>query len=507
MVTSMGLACRLLAIFAAVGRMYAEETSEYESIISRFESVAFYEPFDDSEAPRWSNAAGYDGKYMIGNGSSQLQIEGEQGLILPEPAKRYGVSTLLENEFYFQNQEFVFQYEVRLHQFLQCGGAYVKLLRGGEGFSPESLTDSTPYTIMFGPDKCGNSNKHHLKNPPGIMQDRETHLYTLALRRNNTFGIFIDTKLAAKGSLLSDFEPPINPPKYINDPADTKPLDWVDEKEIPDPDAEKPKDWDETQSQMIPDPKATKPEGWVDDAALQIPDPGAVRPADWDDEEDGQFQPLIIDNPACKVGCGEWKPPQIPNPLYKGKWSAPMIPNPEYKGEWVPRQIENVGYFEEKDPYSHLPPIAGVGIEVWTMQGEIEFDNIWMGTSLDHALEFSTLSWKVKHDFETFDKNQGFYGFIFKNLIAVIGTAFIGLATIYCICCARGTQPDVDQVIAEQVIRAKREHKAKIDRLKAELRKIEEMEKKQAGADGNIEGEEDKEGKEDEDSDEIPPLS
>jgi len=30
-------------------------------------------------------------------------------------------------------------------------------------------------------------------------------------------------------------------------------------------------------------------------------------------------------------GCGEWVPPKIKNPKYKGKWSAPIIDNPNYK--------------------------------------------------------------------------------------------------------------------------------------------------------------------------------
>ena len=35
-------------------------------------------------------------------------------------------------------------------------------------------------------------------------------------------------------------EPPINPPKEIDDPKDFKPNDWVDEEMIDDPDAKKP---------------------------------------------------------------------------------------------------------------------------------------------------------------------------------------------------------------------------------------------------------------------------
>ena len=40
---------------------------------------------------------------------------------------------------------------------------------------------------------------------------------------------------------------------------------------------------------------------------------------------------LIPANPDCEeFGCGEWTPPLIPNPAYKGKWTAPLIDNPNY---------------------------------------------------------------------------------------------------------------------------------------------------------------------------------
>lgn len=47
----------------------------------------------------------------------------------------------------------------------------------------------------------------------------------------------------AKGSLLDTMEPPVNPPKEIDDPTDLKPDDWVDEAKIDDPEASKPDDW------------------------------------------------------------------------------------------------------------------------------------------------------------------------------------------------------------------------------------------------------------------------
>lgn len=81
-------------------------------------------------------------------------------------------------------------------------------------------------------------------------------------------------------SLLSEaeFKPPVNPPKLVDDPTDSKPSDWVDESKMDDPAATKPQDWDEDAPLRIPDPKATKPVNWLDDAPKKVPDGSAVTP-------------------------------------------------------------------------------------------------------------------------------------------------------------------------------------------------------------------------------------
>ena len=40
-----------------------------------------------------------------------------------------------------------------------------------------------------------------------------------------------------------------------------------------------------------------------------IPDPDAEKPEDWDEEMDGDWEAPLIDNPECKAapGCGTWK--------------------------------------------------------------------------------------------------------------------------------------------------------------------------------------------------------
>lgn len=62
-----------------------------------------------------------------------------------------------------------------------CGGAYIKLLSRGTNTKADlrKFYDQTPYTIMFGPDKCGNDNKLHFifrhKNPKnGTIEEKHS---------------------------------------------------------------------------------------------------------------------------------------------------------------------------------------------------------------------------------------------------------------------------------------------------------------------------------------------
>jgi len=239
-----------------------------------------------------------------------------------------------------------------------------------------------------------------LRSPPVIGDGKVAHLYTAHILPNNTIEIYVDKVRQVQGNLLADFDPPVNPPKQIDDPTDKKPTDWVDDETIPDPEAKKPDDWDEDAPKYIPDPEATKSDEWDENAPEQIPDPEVAKPDDWNNEEDGIWQAPMIDNPQCQTtGCGKWKPPKIPNPEYKGKWIPPRIPNPAYKGKWKASQIDNPKYFQDFDPHN-FAPIGGIGIEIWTMTNKITFDNIFIGSSLDEAFEFADKTWKVKYDIE-----------------------------------------------------------------------------------------------------------
>ena len=125
-----------------------------------------------------------------------------------------------------------------------------------------------------------------------------------------------------------------------------------------------------------------------------------MKPEDWDDDEDGKWESPKINNPRCveAPGCGEWSPPTKRNPLYKGKWKAPFIKNPDYKGVWKPQEIPNKEYFELEK--LHLEPIGAIGIEIWTMNDGILFDNVLVTHDEIVAAAFRNSTWKPKWDVE-----------------------------------------------------------------------------------------------------------
>ncbi|OWR44859.1 putative Calnexin [Danaus plexippus plexippus] len=372
-------------------------------LAENFDDVAlFKKKWIKSEAKKQGvdeDIAKYDGKWEIQIPTRKI-FNSDSGLVLTTEAKHAAISTLLDRPFEFKDKPLIVQYEVTMQEGQNCGGAYLKLLSRGVNTKADlkQFHDQTAYTIMFGPDKCGNDNKLHFifrhKNPKNgtieekhckkptqrledIYKDKEPHLYTLIVRPDNTFSVLVDNKEFNAGSLLEDFTPPVNPPEEVDDPNDEKPEDWDEREKIVDPSASKPDDWDESEPAQIIDFNAVKPDGWLEDEPDMIPDPEAKKPADWDEEMDGEWEAPLVDNPRCASapGCGTWAPPTIPNPKYKGIWRAPLIPNPNYKGKWSPRRIPNPDYFNDEHPF-RMTPIHAVGFELWSMSPMLLFDNL-----------------------------------------------------------------------------------------------------------------------------------
>jgi len=300
----------------------------------------------------------------------------DKGLQTTNDARFYGLSAKLSKPFNSSDgKDLVVQYSVKHEQGIDCGGAYIKLLPGGDSFDAAKFGGDAPYGVMFGPDICGQQKRTHvilhneLKNDNLLIEkdipcegDELSHLYTLVVRPDNTFEVFVDSKSVRGGKLEEAF-------------------DFLEPTEIEDPEQSKPEDW--TDAKKIPDPTDTKPEGY-DDIPEEIPDGDVTKPDDWDEEDDG-----------------EWEPPMIDNPEYKGPWTPKMIDNPDYKGAWVHPMIPNPDYVYDEKMYAVCPDgCSHVGFELWQVKSGTIFDDIIVTDSLEEAQKFAEETFFKKKDGE-----------------------------------------------------------------------------------------------------------
>ena len=77
---------------------------------------------------------------------------------VPEKARHYGIATGIP-ETVDPAEGLVLQYDLKIADGMTCGGAYLKFLTADADIKFEELKDDSPYTVMFGPDKCGSTNK------------------------------------------------------------------------------------------------------------------------------------------------------------------------------------------------------------------------------------------------------------------------------------------------------------------------------------------------------------
>lgn len=338
--------------------------------------VYFKENFGEGWKDRWTVPKDWKSAEELGEWKwttgKHFGDASDKGIQTGEDARFYGLSAKMDSAFTNKDKELVVQLSVKHEQDLDCGGAYIKLL--GD-MDQSKFGGDTPYQIMFGPDICGPSNRktHVIFNYPPkndnllikdevkTETDRLTHVYSLVVKPDGTYEVFIDLKSVRSGKLEDGWD--FLEPKEIKDPAVSKPEDWVDEKKIPDPADVKPADWD--------------------DIPAQIPDPDAEKPEDWDNEEDGEYEPPLIPNPDFK---GEWKPKMIDNPEYKGEWEHPLIPNPDYK--------------QDPELYMRCKDCTHVGFELWQVKSGTIFDDIIVTDSWAEAKKYAESTWGAKKDGE-----------------------------------------------------------------------------------------------------------
>lgn len=326
-------------------------------------TVFFQEAFDDSWESRWvqseQGASGPVAPFQWSAGAWFVNETQQLGLRTATALRHHAASARFPS-FSNRGKDLVLQFTVKHEKYEDeddlsfCAGGYLKIL--GTDFDQSLFGGETPYKIMFGPDICGydvsvihlvfNWKGRNLHRTPEIPlefeeRDSKSHIYTLLLKPDNTYKVYIDLREKSSGSLHEfwDF-----PKITIDDPTDRKPEGWIEKRRIIDPEVKKPEDW--VEDRLIPDPMASKP-------------------LEWDDLEDGPFVAPLVENP-----------------LYKGPWFPARVENPDFRGEWRPRQRGNPEYQEEVYAFTDL---AAVGLELWTVHEGSVFDNILLCDSWDLA--------------------------------------------------------------------------------------------------------------------------
>lgn len=261
------------------------------------------------------------GKWEATPGKWNVDGQEQKGMMTTENMKFHAAYKNLDTPFSNKGKDLVVQFQVKHegYSYGHCAGGYLKLLpKAGD----DTFGGDTEYNIMFGPDMCSyDVSRIHLifnKGGENLLKKEEikleyddknefTHLYTLHVKPDNSAEVFFDQKSKWSGKLSEGWD---FPGETIRDPEDPK----------------------------------------------EVPDPEASKPEDWDDEDDGEWEPTMIENPAPK-----------------------MIPNPEYGG----------------DVYAY--DFAAVGFDLWTVNNGTIFDNVLVTDSLDYAKSFAETTWgKIK---------------------------------------------------------------------------------------------------------------
>ncbi|XP_073447579.1 calreticulin-like [Aquarana catesbeiana] len=332
--------------------------------------IYFREQFEDGDEwqNRWveSKSKPDYGKWQLSAGKFWGDPEKDKGIQTTQDWKYYALSARFE-PISNENQSLVIQFTVKHEQGIDCGGGYVKLYPADT--NQEQIHGDTLYCIMFGPDICGTvhekvhiilnyKEKHHLiKKNVTCMHDESTHLYTLIIRPNNTYAVKIDNEVVSNGTLEDDFGFLL--PRKIKDVNATRPVDWDDRERIEDPNELRPDDWDEREL---------------------IEDPEAKEPHDWDSAMDGQ-----------------WEPPMIPNPKYKGIWVPKIIDNPNYQGVWVQPDMDNPDYVPDDTLYRY-DELGVIGLDLWQVKSGTIFDNFLITNDEILAEEIGNETWGVSRE-------------------------------------------------------------------------------------------------------------
>ena len=116
----------------------------------------------------------YRGEWAV-EAPEPVVIENDKGLVIKTAAAHHAISAKFPKTIDPKGKQLVVQYEVKLHNGLECGGAYLKLLSENTKFDPKSFDDKAPYTISkMRMSFYSALTKHHSKQCLGLTSVLQT---------------------------------------------------------------------------------------------------------------------------------------------------------------------------------------------------------------------------------------------------------------------------------------------------------------------------------------------
>jgi len=163
--------------------------------------VYFHESFDNGNDKWVSSTHKSDfGAFAVTSGDFYGDATINKGLKTTQDARFYASSVAFPEQVNNKGKDLVVSLSVKHEQGLDCGGGYIKVM-------PEmdlaKFNGDSEYYLMFGPDQCGYTKKVHVifgyngknllwKKEPRFPDDKLTHVYTLLVKPDNTYELYID---------------------------------------------------------------------------------------------------------------------------------------------------------------------------------------------------------------------------------------------------------------------------------------------------------------------------
>ncbi|KAJ5077920.1 calreticulin-3 [Anaeramoeba ignava] len=182
-----------------------------------FSTIFFKETFDRNWKERWVFSENDPdlGKWVLSPGKWFGNPRVDIGLKSKTNNKLYAISSKFWEEIQStENKTIVIQFSVKFTQDIECGGGYIQIF--GSDADQKVLDRENEYKILFGPDICAkhkriqfilgyNNSKLMWKKVVDWEKDKFTHVYTLVLKPENQYEVWVDLKKIESGSLLNDW--------------------------------------------------------------------------------------------------------------------------------------------------------------------------------------------------------------------------------------------------------------------------------------------------------------